>query len=311
MKPRTRHLVLSALCSLAAVAVSAAPVRTPLGRNYFAEYDAAAKTLDVVSATPGREWRVNVAHGLASPADWGALATAAGPVVVYTSGPSVSYVLMRFQTGSTNAENSGEPLRGTIAPGQLLSVNWREGQYGAQATVVSLSGTTEYTTVYDINMWATSKLLSQTTRTVQAVREALPGGGLSFEVPVGFTARWDAGSKCMGIVSDTKRPVGLLLHAAEPGVELSSFADEFMKLIGPALGSPDLKQVLSDRVSVGSMPGLLRLGRGTMKGQSATFAFVFAAGPQATYVLVYGAPTVYYDQYAGLFYRLLASVRLA
>jgi len=304
-----RFLLPLALLSLAA-AVVAAPIKTPLSRNYFGVYDAAAKGLDGVSENPGRTWRVNIAQGVPSMADWAGIGTAAGPVFVYTTSSGVGYVLCRFQTGSTNAENSGEPLRGTLAPGRLMSASWKEGKFGAEATIVSLSGTTEYTTVYDINMWATSKQLSQTSRTIQPKRQALPNAALSFEVPVGFSANWDAGSGCMFVASDNKLPAGIVVHAAAGGVDLSGFADEFMKLIGPAMGVPDMKQVVSDRVSVGAMPGLLRLARGTLNGKAGTFAFVFAAGPQNTFVLLYGSPNTTYDQYAPIFYRLLGSVRL-
>jgi hypothetical protein len=307
---RSAGILLPLVLVVLAGAVVAAPIKTAVGRGYFALYDAAGKSLDCVSENPGRTWRVNIAQGVPSMADWAGVGTSAGPVFVYTTSSGVGYVLCRFQQGSTSAENSGEPLRGTLAPGRLMSASWKEGQYGATATIVSLAGSTEYTTVFDINMWGTSKQLSQTSRTIIPKRETLPNAGLSFEVPVGFSARWDAGSGCMFVASDNQLPAGIVVHAAAGGVELSAFADEFMKLIGPGMGVPDLQQVLSDRVSVGAMPGLLRLGRGTLKGKAGTFAFVFAAGPQNTFVLLYGAPTVNYDQYAPVFYRLLGSVRV-
>ena len=309
MKSSTRSLLMIALLGLAAAAV-AAPIKLPVGRNYFGLYDAASKDLTCVSENPGRTWRLSVAKGVPSMADWAGIGTAAGPVFVYTTGSGVGYVLLRFQEGSTNAEHSGEPLRGTLAPGRLMSAAWKEGKFGAEVTVVSLSGQTEYTTVYDINMWGTSQQLSRTSRTIQPKRQTLPNAGLSFEVPVGFSANWDAESGCMFIVSDNKLPAGIVVHAAEGGLDLSAFADEFMKLIGPAMGVPDLQQVLSDRVSVGSMSGLLRLARGTLNGKAGTFAFVFASGPQNTFVLLYGSPNPTYDQYAPIFYRLLGSVRL-
>lgn len=289
---------------------SAAPIKTPLGQGYFGLYDVQSKRLDCVSENAGRTWRVNVAQGVPSQADWGGTGTSAGPVLVYTTSTGVQFVLLRFQTGSTNAEKSGESLRGNVSPGRLLNASWVPAQYGAKATVVSLAGTTEYTTTVDINMWGTSKTLSQTTRLVQPRREKLPNAALSFEVPPGFVANWDGGGGYMGITATNKLPLGIMIHAAEGGMDLPAFADEFMKVIGPAMGAADLRLVVSDRVNVGALPGLLRLTKCTWNGQPAAFAFVFCGDARSTYVFVYGAREVNYDQYAGIFYRLLGSVSL-
>jgi hypothetical protein len=295
---------------LVITAVSAAPIKLPLGDNYFAVYDPQTKVLDCTSETQGRQWRANVAHGVPTQADWAGRSTPAGPVFVYTTSAGVKYVLLRFADGSTNAEKSGETLRGNVGPGRLLSANWQPGAYGAKATVVTLAGNTEHTVEVDINMWGTSKVLSQTSRNVPTRREPLPGTGLSFEVPPGFTATWDAGGGFMGITSDNKLPLGILLHAAEGGHDLTVFADEFMKIIGPAMGADDLKPGLSSQLNVGPLPGLLRIGKCTWNGKPATFAFVFCASDNNTFVMVYGAPDANYDQYAGIFYRLLGSIRL-
>ncbi|MHB8996668.1 MAG: hypothetical protein ACYC63_15585 [Armatimonadota bacterium] len=311
MKPKLTLAALVVMANLLAPALSAAPIRTPLGDNYFALFDPQTKSLQCVSENAGRTWRVSVAQGVASQADWGGRSTSAGPVFVYGTSSGVQYVLLRYFDGSTNAEKSGESLRGTVSAGRLLSAAWVPAQYGAKATVVTLSGSTEYTTNVDINMWGTGKVLSQTSRTIQAKREKLPNAGLSFEVPPGFEASWDAGGGYMGVTATNKLPMGILLHAAEGGYDLSEFATEFMNIIGPGMGAPDMKQVLSDRVSVGSLPGLLRLAKCTWNGRPATFAFVFASNPQNTFVIVYGAPDVNYDQYAGIFYRLLSSIRFA
>lgn len=190
-----------------------------------------------------------------------------------------------------------------------MGVSWIEGDYGAKADVVTLAGNIEYTTRVDINMWGTGKVLSQTHRTVQPTRQKVPSTGLSFDLPLGFSAAWDAGSNTLGLKSDKKLPLGILVTVAEGGLDLPVFADEFMNQIGPAMGAADLKVALSSQVNVGPLPGLLRLGKCTWNARPATFAFVFCGNAQNTYVFVYGSPDADYDQYAPIFYRVLGSAK--
>jgi len=278
-------LITSALIMLATISpikLQAAEIRTVLGKGYVGVYDTSAKRLSCKSETQGRTWSLSVAESVPSPADWSGVATSAGPVMVYTSGNATSYVLMRFQNGSTSSEGDGKSLRGPVAPGKLVVANWTPAEYGAKVSVVTMDGSKEYTTQLDINMWGTSKQISQKQRTIQPKREQVPNTGLSVEVPPGFTPKWDASSSCLGIVSDNGLPCGMMITVAEPGVDLPQFADLFMQQIGPALGSSDMKQVGSQNVSVGGkMPGLLRLANGSRNGKEATFAFVFFATPLA------------------------------
>jgi len=305
-----RVLAAIPLMILLVSAATAAPIKLQLGNSkYFGLYDPATRILECVSEHEGRQWRAGVASSVPSQADWAGRPTSAGPAFVYTNGSNVQFVLLRYLSGATTAEKSGESLRGDVAPGRLLNASWVEAKYGAKATVVSLAGSIEYTTVVDINMWGTGKVLSQTHRTIETKREKLPNTSLSFEVPPSFTTAWDASSNCMGIMSSNKLPMGMLVVSAEGGVNLTEFADEFMNTIGPAMGAADLKVALSDQVSVGALPGLLRLSKCTWNSKPATFAFVFCGNAQNTYVFVYAAPNANYDQYAGIFYRLLGSVQ--
>ncbi len=291
--------------------LQAQQVRTSLGDGYVAVYDTSAKRLTCKSQTPQRQWTANVAESVPTQGDWSGIATSAGPVFVYTSGSQVGYVLLRFSNGSTSSEGDGKSLRGPVAPGRLVVANWTAAQYGAKVTVVTLDGSQEHTTEMDINMWGTSKQLSRKTRAIQPKREQVPGSSLSLEIPPGFSAKWDASSKCMGIVPSVGIPVGMLVHATEGGVDLQEFASIFMRDIGPALGSSDMKQLGAQNVTVGgTMPGLLRIASGTRNGKQATFAFVFLTSPKNTVVMIYLAPSQSYDQYANLFYRLIASARL-
>lgn len=311
MKRITAILALASALALISTAPStAAQVRGNLGKGYVVVYDTVSKSLDCISENKGSEWTVNVANGVPSMADWAGAATSAGPVFVYTSGGNVSFALFRWQKGSTNAEKSGESLRGGLAQGRLLSANWEIGPYGAKVTVDSLSGSTLYTTTRDINMWGTGKQLSQTSQKVQVRRVTLPGSKVSYDEPPKFTSRWDAGSSGMGIMPSNSLPMGMLLTLAEPGVDLPEFARLFMRDIGPAIGATDLKEAASKSLAVGAgMPGLLRIANGTMNGKAATFAFVFVQSPEHTVVATFATRSENYDTYANVFYGLLASLR--
>lgn len=304
-------LFFTVLMTFVPTMLNAQQIRTTLGRGYVVLYDSASKRLSCVSETKQRQWTVNVSQSVPSQSDWSGVATAAGPVLVYTSGNQVSYALMRFQNGSTSSDKDGKSLRGPVAPGRLVMASWKPAEYGAKVTVVSLNGSTEYTTEMDINMWGTGKQLSRKSRTIQPKREQVPGSGLSLEIPPGFSTKWDAESKCMALVPTTSIPAGMLVVAAAGGVDLQEFASIFMRDIGPALGSSDMKQLGSQNVTVGgSMSGLLRIASGTRNGKQATFAFVFFTSPENTFVMVYLAPSQNYDQYANLFYRLISSAKL-
>ncbi len=289
----------------------AAEIRTGLGRNYFGIYDTKQKSLHCVSENDGRHWNVNVSNSIPSQADWAGTGTSAGPVVVWTSGNNVYFILMRYQTGATVAENSKESLKGTVAPGRLISASWDIQQYGAKGTIVSLDGNTEYTTKMDINMWGTSKQISRTIRNLPNRRMQLPGSKLSVDVPPGFSAVWNGADTSLVVTPDTKIPIGMLVVLAEPGIDLTEFANLFMRDIGPAMGSPDMKQAASENVTIGgTMPGLLRMAKGTRNGKEAAFAFVFFQTKENTVVMVYGTLSEYYDTYANIFYRLLGGVQV-
>ncbi len=299
----------TAIAAIAATPSAAAQVRSNIGRGYVVVYDTVAKSLNCISQNKGNEWSVNVANGVPSMADWGGAATAAGPVFVYTSGGNVSFALFRWEKGSVNADRSGESLRGGLAQGRFLSASWDIGPYGAKVTVDSLNGSTLYTTTRDINMWGTGKELSKSSKTIQVRRVTLPGSKISFEEPPKFTSTWNAASSGMGIMPTNSIPMGMLITLGEAGVDLPEFANLFMRDIGPAMGSPDLKVAASENVSVAGRNGLLRIANGTMNGKAATFAFVFFEAPGNTVVMTYATRSENYDTYANIFYRLLASVR--
>ncbi len=94
------------------------------------------------------------------------------------------------------------------------------------------------------------------------------------------------------------------------GVDITEFADFYMRDIGPALGSNDMKTVASQSMTIANRPGLLRIANGSRNGKRATFAFVFMTSPETTLLLMYMSPSDTYDQHASLFYRLLNSVQV-
>jgi hypothetical protein len=145
---------------------------------------------------------------------------------------------------------------------------------------------------------------------VAGKREQLPGTAVSLEIPQDFTSQWDAGSRTLGIRANDGRKMGALLTVADPVDNLSEFATLFMRDIGPAMGAQNLKQTVSDRVTVGGKhQGLLRLATCTMNGKPGTFAFVFFAPPNNTIVMVYAAPSDQYDTHAPVFYKMLSSLQ--
>lgn len=303
-------LVLTALL-IPALHAHAVVIPTPMSRGYTAQYDTSSKSLRCISANGSYSWTANVASPVPSVGDWSGIGTAAGPVFVYTASNSVYYTLLRHNTGKAITDVGNKSLTGVLAPGKLISATWREASYGAEVVVVSLDGTKEYTTTFDINMWGTSTKKSQTSRSLPIQRIAIPGTSVSFELPPGFTSAWDAGSRSMGIRSQTKLPVGILINVAENDDNITQFADLFMKDIGPAMGAQNMQQIASQNVSVGgSMQGLLRMTSCVWNGRNANFSFVFIKTKSDLLVVVYGTPVENYDTYANLFYRLLSSMKV-
>ncbi len=288
----------------------AAPVRTNMANGYVAIHDAATGRLDCESTNPKAKWKVNVTMGVKSPADWSGVGTSSGPVFVHGDGNTVSYTMLRFRDGGKRVEKSGESLTGGITGGRLVVASWVPKQYGAIATVVTLQGNTETTTEIDINAWGTHKVLSKKNRHLPTVRETLPTTSLSFEMPPGFDKQWDPTGRTLALIPRTGLPVGILLNASDGGVDLTEFADIFMRDIGPALGSNDMKTVASQSMNIANRPGLLRIANGSRNGKRATFAFVFVTSPETTVLLMYMSPSDTYDQHASIFYRLLSTVQM-
>ncbi|MHB1459654.1 MAG: hypothetical protein ACYC1M_00015 [Armatimonadota bacterium] len=303
-------LALSALL-IPAVHSDAVIIPTTLSRGYSVEYDTSSKALRCISANGSNSWTATVASPVPSVGDWSGIGTAAGPVFVYTISNSVHYTLLRHNTGKAITDVGNKSLTGVLAPGKFISATWREAGYGAEVSVVSLDGNKEYTTTFDINMWGTSTKKGQTSRSLPIQRVAIPGTSISFEIPPGFTNAWDANSRSMGIRSQTKLPVGILINVAENDDNITLFADLFMKDIGPAMGAQNMQQIASQPVSIGgSMQGLLRMTSCVWNGRNANFSFVFIKTKSDLLVVVYGTPTENYDTYANLFYRMLSSMQV-
>ncbi len=311
MKTPCKMLLAMAVLIIPAVHSNAVVIPTTMTRGYTAEYDTSSKALRCISANGSNSWAASVASPVPSVGDWSGIGTAAGPVFVYTAGNSVYYTLLRHNTGKAITDVGNKSLTGVLAPGKLISATWREASYGAEVSVVSLDGNKEYTTIFDINMRGTSTKKGQTSRSLPIQRITIPGTSVSFELPPGFTNAWDASNQSMGIKSQNKLPVGILINVAEQDDNITLFADLFMKDIGPAMGAQNMQQIASQPVSIGgSMQGLLRMTSCVWNGRNANFSFVFIKTKSNLLVVVYGTPTENYDTYANLFYRMLSSMQV-
>lgn len=304
-------LLAMAVLIIPAVHSEAVVIPTTMARGYTAEYETSSKDLRCISTNGSNSWMASVASPVPSVGDWSGIGTAAGPVFVYTAGNSVYYTLLRHNTGKAITDVGNKSLTGVLAPGKFISATWREASYGAEVSVVSLDGQKEYTTTFDINMWGTSTKKGQTSRSLPVQRITIPGTSVSFVIPPGFTSAWDASNQSMGIRSQTKLPVGILINVAEQDDNITLFADLFMKDIGPAMGVQNMQQIASQPVSIGgSMQGLLRMTSCVWNGRDANFSFVFIKTKSNLLVVVYGTPTENYDTYANLFYRMLSSMQV-
>ncbi len=189
-------LIAATLCLAAAASAQQLPV-TWKNSTYVISYDPATKYLDCASNNTDCVWRTPISTRVASFSSVAAVATPAGPVIVYSEdGAQTYFALPHFRTGALTVENSGEPLRGPIGRGLLLSCIFQQEQYGAKLICRLLepgapARMREHK--WDVNMWGThqepgtSELQEWTTGAApQSGRLVNADLRLQLDVPQGF-----------------------------------------------------------------------------------------------------------------------------
>lgn len=164
----SRALTMVLAAAIALVSAIAADAQTlPVtykNSTYMVSYDPAMKLLECSSNNTECVWRTEISRQVPSFSDIAAVATPAGPVIVYSDETGQThFALPHFRTGSLTVENSGEPLRGVIGRGRLLNCLFQVEQYGAKLVCQLLepnAGSKMREHSWDVNMWGTHQALA-------------------------------------------------------------------------------------------------------------------------------------------------------
>lgn len=256
--------------------------------TYTLNYDTQSKRLECVSGNTNCTWRTTVSQNVGSFRDFAAIATAAGPVIVYSEGNQTLFVLLHFRTGSTTVERSGESLRGNIGAGWMLNCLMQPGQYGAKVICQTVVGTSIKEYKWDINMGGQHKLIGSSTAGTYTAGSAprsqkYTNAGLKFssDIPRGFRAA-PQGTSAIGIYGPTDACF-ITVFSDAGATPIAELAPAYMTELGVTVTHKS-----EERLDNGQ-PALLMMGTGTVNGQKSLHAALFFSGGDRTYVLSYTA----------------------
>jgi hypothetical protein len=278
--------------------------------TYVLEYDPETKILICSSNNTNCVWRTEISRRVMSFNNVAAVATPAGPVIIYSEDNcNTSFALPHFRTGSLTVENSGESLTGPIGSGWLLSCVFQVEQYGAKV-VCQVQVPQNYYKMreykLDINMWGNHQELDRS-----ALQE-YPKGNVPESVRVTDTA--------MKFQADC--PKGF----RHTKVDETSYAmygptnDVFMTIFTDAVASPveELGEAYMAELGVNVVhrsmetldngePAYLLMGNGTVNGVPSLHVGVVYSNNERTWVLSYTGRADVGDAYVGSFMEMLNS----
>ncbi len=129
--------------------------------TYTATYNPGPRSLTCASNNTNAVWNATVDSGIPTAGDIAGVATGGGPIFVYTKANYVRFCMLYWKSGAKQVPMSGEALTGTIGRGRLQKANfYNVGSYGAEVTVVTIDGNTEYTYKWQINSHGNNKELA-------------------------------------------------------------------------------------------------------------------------------------------------------
>lgn len=299
----------AALLVLAAFAAQAQELPVTYNNSvYTLNYDAAQRLLVASSNNTECVWRTEISRAVESFNDIAAVATPAGPVIVYSEGNlQTKFAIPHFRTGHLSVENSGEPLTGVIGPGRLVNCLFQAEQYGAKLVCQLLESSgkmREYK--WDINMWGTHQCTERGDLQDWApgvgplsVRVLNPDLKFQLDVPQGFRhTQVDETSFAMyGPTND----VFMTVFSDAGGSPIEELGEAYMTELGVSIQHRSMETLDTGE------PAYLLMGTGTINEvASLHVALVYSNGAH-TWVLAYTGRQDLGQTYVDSFMGVLSS----
>lgn len=314
MHRASRRTLIAALLSVTVVVVASVAAQAQVlpvtykNSLYTLTYDAAQRLLIASSDNTECVWRTEISRGIESFNDIAAVATPAGPVIVYSEGNlQTKFALPHFRTGHLSVENSNEPLTGVVGPGRLLNCLFQVEDYGAKmiCQLLESSGNMrEYK--YDINMWGTRQCIETsdpqpwsagaTPLSARVVNSALK---FQLDVPQGFRhTQVDETSFAMyGPTND----VFMTVFSDAGGSPIEELGEAYMTELGVSIQHRSMETLDTGE------PAYLLMGTGTINEvASLHVALVYSNGAH-TWVLAYTGRQDLGQTYVDSFMGVLSS----
>jgi hypothetical protein len=310
--PVSRRIIVT--LSMAALAAGAAPMAQTLpvthgNSTYLVTYQPEEKLLEVASNNTECVWRTEISRSVPSFSSVAAIATAAGPVIIYSeTGGSTHFALPHFRTGALTVENSGEPLRGVIGQGLLLNCVMQAEQYGAKVVCQLLEPNRTQLREYkwDINMWGTHRCTETgelqpwvsggTANSTRMVNSELK---FELEVPQGFRplALDETSMAFYGPTNDLFASV----YSDGGATPIEELGDALMAELGVNVQHRSIETLDNGE------PALLLMGTGVVNGLESLHVAIVYSNAARTWVLSYTGRADAGDAYMPAFMAMLNS----
>jgi len=308
-----RTLIAAMIVALVCICIAAQAQTLPVtykNSTYVISYDPATKILECSSNNVECVWRTEISRRVPSFMNIAAVATPAGPVIVYCEdNHQTHFAIPHFRTGSLTVENSGESLRGTIGNGWLLSCLFQVEQYGAKAVIQLLEpGVTFKMREYkmDINMWGTHQTIARSelqdwTGGTASESGRVVNNALKFQVdvPKGFRhTQIDETSFAMyGPTND----LFMSIFSDAGATPIEELGDAYMAELGVNVQYRSMESLDNGE------PALLLMGNGTVNGIPSLHVAVVYSNSAHTWVLSYTGRADVGNTYVDSFMEMLNS----
>ena len=277
--------------------------------TYILTYDAESMLLECSSDNENAVWRTEISRKVPSFSNIAAIATAAGPVIVYSEEDhQTKFALPHFRTGHLTVEHSGEPLTGVIGRGRLLNCLFQAEDYGAKLVCQLFEPQSGRMREYkwDINMWGTHEAL-ETSDLQDWTLGASPESGrvasadlkFQLDVPKGFRhTQVDETSFAMYGPTDD---VFMSIYSDAGGSAIDELGEAYMAELGV-----DILHRSMETLDNGD-PALLLMGNGTINDVLSLHVGVVYSNGAHTWVISYTGRADVEDAYVDTFIEMLNS----
>ncbi len=308
-----RALVTAVIAVLMCITIAAHAQTLPVtykNSTYVVSYDPDTKILECSSNNTDCVWRTEISRRVPSFSNIAAIATPAGPVIVYCEDNYNTYfALPHFRTGSLTVENSGESLRGTVGRGRLLNCLFQVEDYGAKAICQLLEPQSNFKMreyKLDINMWGTHETLDTSDlqdwtggTTPESGRVTNAALKFQIDVPKGFrhTQIDDTSFAMYGPTND----LFMSIFSDAGATPIQELGNAYMAEMGVQVQHRSMETLDNGE------PALLLMGNGTVNGIPSLHVAVVYSNSAHTWVLSYTGRADIGNTYVGAFMDMLNS----